>query len=144
MSFINPIIIHNTDFFNRLNKYFLNYFNLNFVSMMIFPFIIIVEKEDFKDYTNEYNEVLNHEKIHFEQCTETFVLGFYAIMFYEFINNLLKMCNVHTAYTFIRFEREAYDNMKNISYLKYRKKYSWQNYELFPGKIKSNLIKKEN
>lgn len=138
---IGPYIVHNTPVFNFINKYILSFFSGEFISVMLFPFIVIMEPEDLEEYDTKYEIALNHEKIHFEQCKESFIFGFYFLMIYEYINNYVKLYDCNLAYKYIRFEREAYDNMKNLDYLTDRNRYNWQNYELFPGKLESNIKK---
>jgi hypothetical protein len=75
---------------------------------------------------------LNHERIHIAQAEECGgYLAFYglylfrywlpALFRYRFDNN--------KAYHAIPFEREAYENDRNLSYLEKREKGAWRNYE---------------
>jgi hypothetical protein len=66
--------------------------------------------------------VINHEKIHWQQQLELFILPFYIWYFIEW---LIKLFFFKDAYRNISFEREAYNNDLNNNYLKSRKPYAW-------------------
>ena len=86
---------------------------------------------------------LNHESIHSRQFVELMVLfavatvfirwwlpvfapfAFYVLYVLEWIVRLFMSGN---AYRNISFEREAYDNEKNLSYLDTRKPFNWMKY----------------
>ena len=88
------------------------------LAVTIFPFI----------YTKHYETpkyVVNHELIHYEQYKETLIIGFPIILFINFMINWLYYWDRNIAYRKLLFEREAYENMNNYDYLKYRKRYSW-------------------
>ena len=71
---------------------------------------------------DDINErVLNHERIHTAQMKELWYVPFYIIYVLEWAVRLFKKGN---AYRNISFEREAYENEKNMDYLKYRPKYA--------------------
>ena len=81
----------------------------------IFPFIVLSYKQD-KD-----NEVLiNHEKIHIRQQIEMLVVPFFLWYGLEFLVRFIQYRNSQQAYLNISFEREAYQNEKNLHYLKQR------------------------
>lgn len=61
---------------------------------------------------------LNHEKIHTAQMRELLYIGFYICYLVEWFVRLFMKGN---AYRNISFEREAYNNDVNLSYLKRRK-----------------------
>lgn len=81
--------------------------------LAFFPFIFVRTKEDI------YDELINHEKIHLRQQLELLVIPFY-------IWYLIALYRV--GYMNISFEREAYDNDNNLSYLKERKLFSFIKY----------------
>ena len=62
---------------------------------------------------------LNHEKIHTAQIKEMFYVFFYMCI--EWLIRLPK----GNAYRNISFEREAYANQDNLSYLKSRKRFDF-------------------
>ena len=77
-----------------------------------------------KDYKKLTEEEINHESIHTAQMKEMLYVPFYLWYGIEYLikrwNNIQK-----DAYHAISFEREAYDNEENMSYLNNRKHYSW-------------------
>ena len=116
-----------------------------FLAMCLWPFIF-VRNADASHYNNEVN---NHEHIHAEQQKEMLMvgvvlaalgylfIGLWAILFVplffwwygiEWICRLIQYRNGHKAYRNISFEREAYDNEKDLSYLKNRKRFTWIKY----------------
>lgn len=91
----------------------------------IYPFII----------TNDKNNkiLMNHEKIHLTQQKELYVLPFYYLYFkYYFKNRKLFKGDLsnrrYWSYENICFEKEAYENQENLSYLQTRKYKSYQKY----------------
>ena len=85
----------------------------------LFPFIFLLRKED------KRNKVLiNHEKIHIRQQLELLVFPFFIWYGIEFLIRLLQYKNWSRAYRNISFEREAYENEKDLDYLK--KRSFWQ------------------
>jgi hypothetical protein len=84
----------------------------------LWPFIFI---------NDIHNEVLiNHEKIHYIQQSELYVLPFYFLYLKDYLNNRKKfkgdLYNRHYwSYRNIYFEEEAFNNQYNLSYLKTRK-----------------------
>ena len=81
----------------------------------LFPFVIVREKKDSKDQV-----VINHERIHLRQQLEMLVLLFYLVYFLDFIVQIIRYRNKYEAYRNICFEREAYENEKDLDYLKSR------------------------
>ena len=78
-------------------------FGKNITGITLWPFIFVKKGYD-KPIT------LNHEAIHIKQQLETLVIPFYILYF------------------LIPFEQEAYDNEKDMNYLKNRKPYAWLKY----------------
>lgn len=73
----------------------------------------------------ELSEVtLNHESIHTAQWKELWYVGFMLWYVIEWIARLPE----GDAYRNISFEREAYDNDENLSYLKNRERFNFLNY----------------
>ena len=98
--------------------------------MAIFPFIFVR-----KELAHKFTEISeNHETIHFKQQIELLIVGFYLWYIIEYFLRLCKFwvkgkqANTVIAYRNISFEREAYSNQNNLSYLKNRKPYSWLKY----------------
>jgi hypothetical protein len=69
--------------------------------------------------------LLNHEKIHIRQQVELLVLPFFIWYFIEFLIRFLRCRNGKVAYHSISFEKEAYQNENNLSYLTSKKWYSF-------------------
>lgn len=68
---------------------------------------------------------INHEKIHTAQMKEMLYTFFYVWYIIEWIVRLFMKGN---AYRNISFEREAYANQNNLSYLNTRERYAWLNF----------------
>lgn len=71
---------------------------------------------------------INHEKIHTKQILECIIIGFYILYCIFYLINIIKYKNHKKAYRNIPFEREAYDNEKDLDYLSKRTSYAWINY----------------
>jgi hypothetical protein len=83
--------------------------------------ILFVRKEAEIDAT-----VIRHEKIHSAQIVELGYIFFYILYVLEWLFRLIK--HGKSAYRNISFEREAYYNQQNKSYLHTRKSYSFLRY----------------
>lgn len=68
---------------------------------------------------------INHEAIHTAQMKEMIYVFFYVWYIIEWVIRLFMKGN---AYRNISFEREAYANQNNLSYLNTRKRYAWLNF----------------
>ncbi len=86
-----------------------------FGGITIFPFVILRTRHHAED-----PRYVNHEKIHIRQQLELLVLPFFVWYFAEFLIRLARYKNRREAYRNISFEREAYANEKDLSYLKKR------------------------
>lgn len=83
--------------------------------LAIFPFVFVKRRKD------KVNAIfLNHERIHLRQQFEMLILPFFVWYFSEFLLRLVQYRNFNLAYRNISFEREAYSNELNLSYLKNR------------------------
>lgn len=89
-------------------------------SLTFFPFVFLLQKED-----AENTVLVNHEKIHIRQQLELLVLPFYVWYFAEFLVRYFQFKNWNVAYRNISFEREAYANEKDLSYIKQRSFWSF-------------------
>ncbi|MET4081059.1 hypothetical protein ABIB40_001004 [Pedobacter sp. UYP30] len=92
--------------------------------MALFPFILL-KSADYKKDTI----LLNHEKIHLRQQLELLVLPFYVCYLANYLINRLKYKNHYEAYRNIIFEKEAFDNERNLGYLKKRSWFSWAHHK---------------
>jgi len=63
---------------------------------------------------------MNHERIHLRQQLELLILPFYVWYFVEYLFRLVQFKDRKMAYRNISFEREAYENEKDLGYLKGR------------------------
>lgn len=68
---------------------------------------------------------LNHERVHTAQMKEMLYVGFYVWYFIEW---LIRLFGNGNAYRNISFEREAFDNDDDLTYLKNRKRFAWWKY----------------
>lgn len=64
---------------------------------------------------------LNHEEIHTVQMKELWYVPFYILYFFEWLYRLTQGGN---AYRNISFEREAYENEKDLGYLQSRPRFA--------------------
>jgi len=81
----------------------------------LFPFVFL------KSANLKHREALiNHESIHLRQQLELLVIPFYVFYLIELFIRLIQYKNWSLAYKNISFEREAYQNEQDISYLKRR------------------------
>ena len=71
---------------------------------------------------------LRHEMIHTHQQFELLFIGFYILYVIEWFVRLMQYHSPYHAYLNISFEREAYDNMYDLSYLKDRPFWGWTKY----------------
>lgn len=74
--------------------------------------------------------MLNHEKIHTAQLKELGFLLFYVLYIMEWLFRIIQFGSFYKGYRNISFEREAYSNEQNLTYLKNRKLYSSYRYYL--------------
>ena len=74
------------------------------------------------------DKTLYHEMIHTEQMKEMLYIFFYLWYLIEWLIRLIILRDSHKAYRAISFEREAYDNQENLTYLECRKRYRWLSY----------------
>jgi len=95
----------------------------NFSAIVIFPFLITRDKD-----VRSNAVMMNHEKIHFRQALELFVLPFYLWYAIEFLFRLIYYKDKFRAYRNMSFEREAYDNETDLDYLKRRSFWSFLSY----------------
>lgn len=93
-------------------------------AMCVYPFLFVRKTANITDTG------INHEKIHGMQQIETLVLLFYLLYGIEWLVKVIYYRNRHTAYKNVSFEREAYDNQDDITYLDKRKLFSWVKYIL--------------
>ena len=94
-----------------------------FRGLTLFPFVIL------RDFLDKENKVLlNHEKIHIRQQLELLILPFFLLYFLEYLFRLIQFKDKNKAYRNISFEREAYQNERNLDYLKNRSFWNFRKY----------------
>lgn len=92
-----------------------------FVALCLWPFVFVR-----KDSDGKYGATAdNHERIHAEQQKEMLVLPFLLWYGLEWLIKLFAYRNAKDAYMNISLEREAYENMANLSYIENRRRYGW-------------------
>lgn len=89
----------------------LKYFFKGYVGFAVYPFIFIKKGR-------ATDVVINHEKIHLRQQKELLIIVFFIAYALNYLVNLFIYKNSDKAYRNISFEREAYQNEKNLNYLK--------------------------
>lgn len=72
--------------------------------------------------------VVNHERIHTAQQRELLFIPFYILYGIEWLVRLVQYRDSHKAYMNISFEREAYANGRDLSYLQRRRFFAWRKY----------------
>lgn len=92
-------------------------------AVTIFPFILLRVKDL---HTDKY--LINHERIHLSQALELLVFPFYTWYFIEFMIRYVQYRDFDKAYRNISFEREAYTNDQDLTYLTKRKLWSFRRY----------------
>ena len=97
-----------------------------YLGITLFPFVLLKTVELKKNMI-----LVNHEKIHLKQQLELLVFPFYIIYVMEFLLRLMQYKNWHLAYRHISFEREAYLNENDLSYLKSRSFFGFIKYFKF-------------
>ena len=70
-------------------------------------------------------ELINHERIHTAQLLEMGIIGFYIWYSVEW---LVRLVQRGSAYRRLSMEREAYENQRDLDYLKHRKHFAWRKY----------------
>ena len=88
--------------------------------MALFPFILLKSADHKKDKI-----LLNHEKIHLRQQLEMLVIPFYVCYLANYLINWIKYKEHYKAYRNIVFEKEAYDNERNLNYLRKGSWFGW-------------------
>ena len=71
-------------------------------------------------------KTLNHERIHTAQMKEMLYIPFYIWYFIEWV---IKLCKYgKDSYRNLSFEKEAFDNDDDLTYLATRKRFAWWKY----------------
>ena len=86
-----------------------------FRGITLFPFIIVLQSD-----LKQNPVIINHEKIHIRQQLEMLILPFFIWYGIEFLVRIVICKDKNKAYRNISFEREAYENEKDLNYLQQR------------------------
>jgi hypothetical protein len=89
--------------------------------MALFPFILVRRP-------NPGPTLLNHERIHLRQQAELGIVLFYLWYTLEYVIRRLQYHHHYEAYRNISFEREAFANEHNLTYLQSRKWWAFWRY----------------
>ncbi len=86
-----------------------------FRGITLFPFIVVSEYD-----LKQNSVIINHEKIHIQQQIELLILPFFLWCGVEFLIKWIVYKDKNLAYRNISFEKEAYANEIELTYLKQR------------------------
>jgi len=94
----------------------------------LFPFIFL--RKSYVDRLADWNLkiLINHESIHLKQQTELGIVFFYLWYFLEYCIRVVLIGNTDAAYRKICFEKEAYENERDLEYLSKRKFWAFLKY----------------
>lgn len=88
-----------------------------------FIFIFLRDKSKLNDY-----RLINHETIHFYQQLEMLFVFNWILYCFFYLKEILKGKAHDAAYRSNPFEREAYTNDQDLTYIFKRKPYAWIKY----------------
>jgi len=91
--------------------------------MALFPVVLVRKKELVNNPV-----FMNHEHIHLRQQVEMLIIPFYILYGLHYLVNRIKYREHDKAYRHICFEREAYGNESDLSYIPQRKFWAWIKY----------------
>ncbi len=94
-----------------------------FDGVVLWPFIVIKRRELRKNRV-----FMNHERIHLRQQLELLLVLFFIFYLFEYLVRLICYRDTYKAYSSISFEKEAYVNERNLTYLRVRKPWSFIRY----------------
>lgn len=117
---LRPIVVYSDKILKRLSVF------MSIGGIAIFPYVILREKYrdgKTKHWVNANKKTINHEAIHFQQALELGVIPFYFLYVLEWMFKL--PFYGAEAYYQISFEKEAYENEKDLEYLNSRVRYNW-------------------
>ena len=90
----------------------------------IYPCIML--REDYKTkYRHKAFIIINHESIHIKQQKELLVVFFALWYGIEYLAKIVQYRDLNEAYKNISFEKEAYANENDLTYLSTRKIFSF-------------------
>jgi len=89
--------------------------------MTLWPFVLVR-----RPYPHAF--LINHERIHLRQQLELGLVVFYLWYLLEYLYRWFQYQNQYLAYRNISFEREAFANDRDLTYLENRKWYGFWKY----------------
>ena len=107
--------------FMRKRNFILRIPSLGPDGMALFPFILVRQP-------SPGPILINHERIHLRQQLELGLIPFYLWYGIEYVVRRFQYRNHYLAYLNISFEREAFANETNLTYLKTRRFWSFWPY----------------
>ena len=78
--------------------------------------------------TTRLPDVSSYGAIKMRQRKELWFVGYYLIYFLDMCRGMYYTWAPNRARVFVRFEREAKDRAGTQQYLRYRKRFAWENY----------------
>lgn len=87
---------------------FLKWFKIE--GIVLYPFVLFLHK-------HPHEELSNHERIHCDQILRDGFFSFYSRYLWEYFCNRRKGMNKDQAYRSISYEKEAYQNHHDSSYI---------------------------
>lgn len=108
----------------RWNEFYVLPRNFNILGIVLFGFVFLNKKTKALK-KDDLAVLLNHERIHIRQQIELLIIPFFILYTLEWIILCIKFRDRDRAYRNISFEKEAYDNADDLTYLKHRKPYFW-------------------
>ena len=114
---MKPIIIRNSWVPALLSLF------MPIAAITLWPFVFVRRGQDSP-------QLINHESIHISQVNECWVLGFYGVYLWDWLQGLIKYRSLTLAYRNIRFEQEAYSADQDPDYLESRQSFAWRQYRV--------------
>ena len=93
-----------------------------YIAINLFGFVFVRKDRWNKKTQHDQERILNHESIHTAQMKELGYIFFYVFYLLEWMFRLI--FHTDSAYEGISFEREAYTNQLDYSYLDHRKHFA--------------------
>ena len=115
-----PIVKYNDKFLDRIGLF------MRIGGITLWPYVILREiYNSTPPWRRKAARIINHETIHIKQQEELLIIPFYIWYVLEWAIKIPIYKSAQKAYYNISFEREAYHNDDNLSYLSNRKHYAW-------------------
>lgn len=92
-------------------------------AITLYPFILLRHQHD-----KENRFLINHERIHIKQQLELLILPFYICYLLEYAAGRMRGKTHTQAYMSISFEKEAFENERNLNYLSERPHFAFIKY----------------